>query len=119
LNKADLVDQVARAASVGKKQAEEVLDAFFDTLRSATQSGDKVAWPGFGSFGVSQRAARIGRNPRTGEAVKIAASKVMKFTPSSTLKEFLNRGRAKKAAPARKASTKKATAKKASGTRKR
>ncbi len=90
MNKADLVDAVAKSAGVTKTDAEGVLDAFFGTVTSATKKGDKVAWPGFGSFSTTKRAARVGRNPQTGEAVKIKASTAMKFTASSTLKAALN-----------------------------
>lgn len=108
MNKSELVDAVASAAGVTKGQAEGVLDSFFGTVVSATKRGDKVAWPGFGSFSVSQRAARTGRNPQTGAPVMIAASKAMKFSASATLKSELNSkgGAAKKPAPAKKASAK-------------
>ena len=120
VNKSDLIDRVAGAAGVEKRQAEGVLDAFFSTVVSSAKSGDKVAWPGFGSFSISQRAARTGRNPQTGAPVKIAASKAMKFTASSTLKSTLNAkgGAAKKAAPAKK-TAKKAPAKKTAKTTKK
>jgi DNA-binding protein HU-beta len=118
LNKSELIDKVASAAGVEKRKAEDVLEAFFDTVTSQMKSGrDKVSWPGFGAFSSSQRAARTGRNPQTGAAVKIPASLAAKFTASSTLKQVLNakggakKGAAgKKTAPARKASAKKATA---------
>lgn len=114
MNKSELVDRVANASSVAKRDAENVLDALFDTVKNAVKGGDQVSWPGFGSFKGSQRSARTGRNPRTGAPVKIPASKGMKFTSSSALKELLNaKGAAKKAAPAKKASGKKAPAKKA------
>lgn len=90
MNKADIVDRVSSSAGVGKQQAEGVLDAFFDTVKSAVRGGDKVAWPNFGSFSSSDRKERTGRNPRTGEAVQIPAAKAIKFTPGSSLKEFLN-----------------------------
>ncbi len=137
MNKADVVDRVAGEAGVPRQQAESVLNAFFDTVRSAARSGDRVGWPGFGSFSTTQRRARTGRNPRTGEAVKIPATKAVKFSASSTLKEFLNAGGARKAggtkkaakkaggakkaatkAPAKKAPAKKAPAKKAGGSKK-
>jgi DNA-binding protein HU-beta len=106
VNKSELVQTVASSSGADKRSVEGVLGAFFDTVKTQTKSGDKVAWPGFGSFQASQRGARTGRNPRTGEPVKIKASTGMKFTPSSTLKEFLNtKGSPKKAA-------KKTTAKK-------
>ena len=121
MNKSDVIDRVADAAGVARQQAESVLDAFFDTVRSATKGGDRVAWPGFGSFTTTQRKARTGRNPRTGEAVKIPATKAVKFSPSSALKDYLNTGSgraaggAKKAGAAKKATGKKAAGKKAAG----
>jgi len=112
VNKSELVDEVASQAGVSKSDAEGVLTALFDTLKGAAKRGDKVAWPGFGSFSTSQRAARTGRNPRTGAPVKIAASTAMKFTAASGLKDFLNsRGAAKKSTA--KKSAKKSGAKKA------
>ncbi|HEX2272854.1 MAG TPA: HU family DNA-binding protein [Acidimicrobiales bacterium] len=108
MNKADVVDRVAGEAGVPRQQAESVLNAFFDTVRSAARSGDRVGWPGFGSFSTTQRRARTGRNPRTGEAVKIPATKAVKFSASSTLKEFLNVSGAKKAGASKKAAAKKA-----------
>lgn len=92
MNKSDVIDRVAGAAGVARQQAEGVLDAFFDTVRSATKGGDRVAWPGFGSFTTTRRKARTGRNPRTGEAVKIPATTAVKFSPSSALKDYLNTG---------------------------
>ena len=88
--KAEVLDAVAKSAGVSKVDAERTLDAFFDHVVSSAKKGDKVAWPGFGSFTTSKRAARTGRNPQTGAPVKIKASTVMKFTPSSTLKTALN-----------------------------
>jgi DNA-binding protein HU-beta len=118
VNKAELIDRVAGAVGVEKNKAEGVLDAFFSTLTTSVKRGDKVAWPGFGSFSMSQRAARTGRNPRTGQPVAIKASKAMKFTASSTLKAALNsKGAGTKAAAKKgtaKKATKKSTAKKAS-----
>jgi DNA-binding protein HU-beta len=88
--KAEMIDAVAQAAGVSKADAERTLGAFFDHVVSTTKSGEKVAWPGFGSFSTTQRAAREGRNPQTGEPVKIKASTAMKFSASSTLKQALN-----------------------------
>lgn len=90
MTKAELIDAVASAAGVTKSDAEKTLGAFFDTVTKAAKKGDKVAWPGFGSFSTSKSKARTGRNPQTGAAVKIAASTRMKFTSSSTLKAALN-----------------------------
>jgi DNA-binding protein HU-beta len=114
VNKSDLIERVAGSAEVGRPQAERVLDAFFETVKGAAKKGDRVAWPGFGSFSVTARKARTGRNPRTGEAVKIRASKALKFTSGSALKEYLNGGAtAKKASGAKKAPAKATAGKKA------
>ena len=118
MNKSDVIQDVAGVSGVSKSDVEKVIDAFFDTVRSAASSGDRVAWPSFGSFSVTQRQARTGRNPRTGEPVPIAASKALKFSASSSLKTALNPAPAKAAkkggtaAPAKKgaAATKKAAA---------
>ena len=88
--KAELIDAVAKNAGVSKADAERTLGAFFDTVVATTKKGDKVAWPGFGSFSTTKRSARTGRNPQTGAPVQISASKAMKFTASSTLKANLN-----------------------------
>ena len=93
--KAELIDAVAAAADVSKADAERTLGAFFDHVTKTTKKGDKIAWPGFGSFTTTKRAARKGRNPQTGAPVKIAASTAMKFTPSATLKAALNPRRKK------------------------
>lgn len=91
MTKAELIDAVAASAGVSKADAERTIQAFFDTVVATTKKGDeKVSWPAFGGFSVTKRSARTGRNPQTGEPVKIAASKAMKFTASSTLKAQLN-----------------------------
>lgn len=90
MTKAELIDAVADQTKVTKADAERVIGAFFDIVTKSAENGDKVAWPGFGSFSTSQSKARVGRNPQTGEAVEIAASTRMKFTASSTLKAALN-----------------------------
>jgi DNA-binding protein HU-beta len=90
MTKAELIDAVASQAGVTKADAEKTIGAFFEIVTKSAKKGDKVAWPGFGSFSTSKSAARTGRNPQTGEAVKIAASTRMKFTSSSTLKAALN-----------------------------
>jgi DNA-binding protein HU-beta len=93
MTKAELLDAVAEAAGVSKADAERTVGAFFDVVVSSTKAGDKVAWPGFGSFSTTERPARTGRNPQTGEPVQIKASTAMKFSASSTLKSALNPGR--------------------------
>lgn len=109
MNKSDVIQDVSGVSGVSKSDVEKVIDAFFDTVRTAASSGDRVAWPSFGSFSVTKRQARTGRNPRTGEPVPIAASNALKFSASSALKTALNPKPAKaakkgaKAAPAKKA----------------
>ena len=88
--KAQLIDAIATSAGVSKSDAERTIGAFFEHVTKATKKGDKISWPGFGSFSTTKRAARTGRNPQTGAPVKIAASTAMKFTPSATLKTALN-----------------------------
>ena len=90
MTKAELIDAVAKESGVTKADAERAIGAFFDTVTKAAKKGDKVAWPGFGSFSTTKRPARTGRNPQTGAPVNIAASTAMKFTASSTLKSTLN-----------------------------
>ena len=90
MTKAELIDAVAKGADVTKADAERTVGAFFEIVTAGAKKGDKIAWPGFGSFSTSKSNARTGRNPQTGEAVKIAASTRMKFTASSTLKAALN-----------------------------
>ena len=108
MNKSDVIQDVAGVSGVSKSDVEKVIDAFFDTVRTAASNGDRVAWPSFGSFSVTQRQARTGRNPRTGDPVPIAASKALKFSSSSALKTALNPPKAKaakkgaSAAPAKK-----------------
>ena len=91
MTKAELIEAVAKSAGVSKADADRTIGAFFDTVVATAKKGDKVAWPGFGSFRTSKSKARTGRNPQTGAAVKIAASTRMKFTSSTTLKAALNK----------------------------
>lgn len=86
MNKKDLVDEVAKV-TCGRKEAESAVECVLDAIKKAVKKGDKVTLTGFGSFSVVKRAARKGRNPRTGEEIKIKASKVPRFSPS---KEFKN-----------------------------
>ena len=90
MNKSELIDAVASKSGLSKADAGKTIDALFEVLTNAVKSGDKVSWPGFGSFSTSESAARTGRNPQTGEAVNISASTRMKFTASSALKGELN-----------------------------
>ncbi|MDQ1329004.1 MAG: DNA-binding protein HU-beta [Candidatus Poribacteria bacterium] len=84
--KADLIAKVAEIG-ITKKQAGEVVDAFVDAIKDALAKGDKVSLIGFGTFSVKERAAREGRNPRTGKKIKIAKKKVPTFKPGKELKD--------------------------------
>ena len=90
VNKADLIEQVAAEHELTRSFARDLVETVFQAIVDAAQKGEEVSLFGFGRFKVSERAARKGRNPRTGEAVKIAASKNLKFTPARSLKTSLN-----------------------------
>ena len=85
MNKAQLIDAIAAEASLTKADAKRALDAFVKTTTDALKKGDRVALVGFGSFSVSARNARTGRNPQTGAPITIAAKKVVKFKAGSEL----------------------------------
>jgi DNA-binding protein HU-beta len=91
MNKADLVDRIAGACSMSKTQAALAIDTAVDSITAALKKGDRVALIGFGTFSVSQRKARNGRNPQTGATIKIAARRVAKFTPGAELKKTVNK----------------------------
>ena len=88
--KADLLAHVSERAGVSKADAEKVIESLFATVIGKSKEGEKVAWPGFGAFSAAKRAARTGRNPRTGEEIAIPASTAIKFTPAKALKDALN-----------------------------
>ncbi len=90
MNKTELVAAVAEQAEISKKDAEKALKAFVDVVTEQLKAGDKVQLVGFGTFEVSERAAREGRNPQTGETMKIAASKAPKFKAGKVLKDAIN-----------------------------
>jgi DNA-binding protein HU-beta len=90
MNKSDLVDAIADSAGLSKADAGRALDAVVDTITGALQSGDSVSLVGFGTFSVRDRAARTGRNPRTGETIQIAASKNPAFKAGKALKDAVN-----------------------------
>lgn len=90
MNKAELIDAVSVQAGLQKAEATRAVDAVFDSIASALKSGDTVALLGFGTFVVKARAARAGRNPRTGETIEIAASKVPGFKAGKALKDAVN-----------------------------
>ncbi|MBV8221573.1 MAG: HU family DNA-binding protein [Solirubrobacterales bacterium] len=87
MTKQEFVDQVADRAGLSKKDAGEAVDAFLDTVEDALKRGSDVSFSGFGKFSVSQRSAREGRNPATGERIQIAASRVPRFTAGAGLKK--------------------------------
>ena len=87
MNKTDLVNAIAAEAGLTKKDAGNALDAFIKTVSATLKKGDKVQLVGFGTFEVRKRAAREGRNPQTGAAIKIAAAKVPAFKAGKALKE--------------------------------
>ena len=85
MNKAQLIDAIASDANITKADAKRALDAFVTTTTTALKKGDRVALVGFGSFSVSKRNARTGRNPQTGKPITIAAKKVVKFKAGADL----------------------------------
>jgi DNA-binding protein HU-beta len=90
MNKTELVAAVAEQAGLTKKDADAAIKALTDVIADALKNGDKVQMVGFGTFEVSERAAREGRNPRTGETMPIAASKAPKFKAGKALKDMIN-----------------------------
>ncbi|AEN87783.1 HU family DNA-binding protein [Priestia megaterium] len=87
MNKTELINAVAEASELSKKDATKAVDAVFDTILEALKAEDKVQLIGFGNFEVRERAARKGRNPQTGEEIEIPASKVPAFKPGKALKD--------------------------------
>jgi DNA-binding protein HU-beta len=90
MNKAELIDAVSGRTGLQKADATKAVDAVFDAITAALKSGDGVSLLGFGTFTVKARAARAGRNPRTGETIEIAASKVPGFKAGKALKDAVN-----------------------------
>ena len=90
MNKAELTDAVATRANISKSDAGDAVDAVFDSIASALANGESVSLIGFGTFSISNRAARTGRNPRTGETIQIAASRAAKFKAGKALKDAVN-----------------------------
>ncbi|MBC7346472.1 MAG: HU family DNA-binding protein [Clostridia bacterium] len=87
MNKMDLINSVAEKTEMTKKDAEKVINAVFDSIGEALAGGEKVQLVGFGTFEVKERAARTGRNPRTGEEISIPATRVPSFKPGKSLRE--------------------------------
>jgi DNA-binding protein HU-beta len=91
MNKQELIDAVASETGIAKSAAEEAINAFLDTVTNAVVKGDAVQLIGFGSFSMGARAARAGRNPKTGEVLQIAAAKTVKFTAGKAFKDAVNK----------------------------
>ena len=90
MNKSDLISAIAEDAELSKAEASRALDATLNVITSSLQKGDDVTLIGFGTFSVSERAARTGRNPQTGKPLKIPASKVARFKAGKALKDAVN-----------------------------
>ncbi|MFT5859361.1 MAG: DNA-binding protein HU-beta [Flavobacteriaceae bacterium] len=90
MNKAELIDAMAASAGLSKADAKRALDGFVDATGAALKKGDRISLVGFGSFSVSHRAARTGRNPQTGKEIQIAAKNVVRFKAGSDLSEKVN-----------------------------
>jgi nucleoid DNA-binding protein len=90
MTKAELIDSIASKTDLPKGTAERIVGTIFDDIVAALKGGDKVHIAGFGTFQVSDRKARTGRNPKTGEAIQISASRSAKFKPGKMLKDSLN-----------------------------
>ena len=90
MNKSDLIDAIAESAGLSKADAGRALDGFVDAITGALKAGQSVSLVGFGTFSVRDRAARTGRNPRTGETIQIAASKNPAFKAGKALKDAVN-----------------------------
>ena len=90
MNKAELVDHVAEAADISKAAAGRAVDAVLEGISSSLRDSEQVVLVGFGTFGVKSRAARTGRNPRTGDAISISAARIPMFRPGKALRDAIN-----------------------------
>jgi DNA-binding protein HU-beta len=90
MTKADLIDSIAKRHELARPRAEEIVNGLFDDIVGALKNGDKVNISGFGTFSISQRKGRMGRNPKTGETIEIAPSRAAKFKAGKILKESLS-----------------------------
>lgn len=113
MNKSDLIHSVSERLGHSKRHVTDIVDAFIEETKHAVARGERVALSGFGIFDVQARKARLGRNPQTGETVKIKASKSPKFRPGAEFKAAVNGKAPAKKAAAKKTTAKKTTAKKA------
>lgn len=90
MNKTDLIDHIAKSADISKAASARAVEAMIGAVRTTLKKNGSVTLVGFGTFSVGKRAARTGRNPRTGDEIKIKASKVPKFRPGKALKDAIN-----------------------------
>lgn len=90
MNKSELIEAIAESADIPKAAAGRALDAMVESITDALKKGDQVALVGFGTFAVKERAARTGRNPRTGDPIEIAAAKIPNFKAGKALKDAVN-----------------------------
>lgn len=90
MNKSELVEAIAKKTDASNASVERMVNAFIETVTTSLTKGQSVQLVGFGSFGVTKRKARTGRNPRTGDAIKIAAAKVPRFSAGARLKAAVN-----------------------------
>jgi len=90
VNKSELIEHIAQQADISKAAAGRALEAVIGGIQASLKKGDTVSLLGFGTFAVSTRAARTGRNPQTGKSIQIAAKKVVKFVPAKALSDSLN-----------------------------
>ncbi len=91
MNKAELIEAIASGSKLSKADSGRALDAFLEATTKALKKGDKLTLVGFGTFSVTKRPARTGRNPKTGKAIKIAAKKVAKFKAGAALAKVVNK----------------------------
>lgn len=91
MSKADIVDKIAKDAGISKAASEKAVNAFIEAVTNSLKKGQTVTLIGFGTFSVGKRAARVGRNPKTGATIKIKAKKVARFRPGTALKNAVNK----------------------------
>jgi DNA-binding protein HU-beta len=90
MNKAELIDALANEAGLSKSDAKKALETTIDVISKSLKKGDKVSLVGFGAFSIAERPARVGRNPKTGEEIKISARKAVKFKAGAELSDRVN-----------------------------
>ncbi len=91
MTKEQLIDKISKDTGISKRQAHEAINTFFDSVTGALKRGQKVSFVGFGTFSTSKRKARTGRNPQTGDEIKIPAARVAKFKPGKRLRDAVKK----------------------------